>query len=771
MNSISTQIQSIIDMRHRRMQEIEGCMTRLSTLQQNLKDLTAAITGSVTADGAIIPGGPFEAVLNTTPGLAAQLAVLDMNSSTKAVDNAMQKLTDYSRRAGREYVNIGVVGAARSGKSLALQTATGLSDKVIPSSDADDCTGVASVISNVPGHKMEVTLTFKTREEMKQLAQDYLNAMITDPAKRIILTSMEDIASLDLSRNGHVASRLDPGSSGGVYMKYLHRLVDHFHEWAPYAGRTEPLVLHDENEIITYVAQHNGRHMNAPDRVNYYRYQVVKSCEIVCPFPQEELGKIRLIDTIGIGDNALNIIPTMLKTIRDECDAVILLTMPADSAGGGLNASFKGLYDIIYENCRDRSLNDWLFHLVNHVSEPVKNEKGEVTHAVNTSHAIAACQTISQSNWFGHEPKLVNVSRQAEMQPFLMEMLETLSTRLDKVDDVFRRDTQSALQEAHVTVSSLSAAVSRLIRQSVTGSVQTNQLLLKLINDKCREDHEKLHRLGYSWKQKRNFACDSVKNAADGILNGMMQGAYLPKVEEIEEALHRQQILSVFTQYMNNIRNHVKYEFQTINLQLQKEVEDMITEVAHVLRNDMGLSRLTPANMDDDPVTWMRNFAQDKMVNYECLFRAMDTINKFELSVKGFLSSEVREALTVLDPDLRVNIPSVQGSCDRHIAINIYDELDRMLVSSAIQLRRSMEHLSIQPNRALSAEVEDFVDRMLYAQDANLQWQQFYMGEAGVLWAEEIAANHQSAGSYSRWNALLNAVKDCAAPSIYTLSA
>ena len=510
--------------------------------------------------------------------------------------------------------------------------------------------------------------------------------------------------------------------------------------------------------------------MGHPDRKDYYRYLAVKSCHIVCSFPEKELGSIRLIDTIGIGDNALDITQTMLRTIRDECDAVMLLTKPADSTGGGLNASFKELYDSIYQCCRDRSLDDWLFHLVNHVSEPVKNDKGEITLAVNTPHALAACRTIRESNWFGQEPKLVNVSKQEEMQAFLMGMLESLATRLDKVDDVFRREAEAALEEVREAVSGLSAVVGRLIRTSVNGSVQTNQLLLKLINDKCRDDHEKLHRLGYAWKQKRNYACVSVRSAADGILHGMMQGAYLPTVEQIETALGRDQMITVFTHYMNSIRNRVKDDFQTINTQLEKEVNAMKAEVARVLRDEMGLGVLTPSDAAADPATWLNNFARDKVVHYECLHRALQTIVGFEFSVKGFLSSDVREALTVLDPDLRLSIPAVQGSCTTHVAINIYDELDRMLIAAARQLRRSMERLSIQPSRALSAEVEDFVDRMLYAEDARIQWQQFYMGEAAALWAKEIAGNQQSEGSYISWHALLTAVKDCAVPSIYTLT-
>lgn len=769
MKSIDMQIQSIIDLRRSRVHEIEGCMARLSQVQKSLQDIGAGISASVTAEGAVIPGGPFEPVLNNTPGLAAQLAAIDLAPCIRLVDKACARLADYHRRASRQYVNIGVVGPARGGKSLALQSATGLNGLVIPSSDADDCTGTASVITNVPGHPLEATLTFKTRQEMVKLAQDYLDAMITDPEKRIVLTTMEDIASLDLSKGGDVASRCSPGASGGVYMKYLHRLVDHYGQWAVCAGRTEPLVLRDEGEIATYVAQHNGLPMGHPGRKDHYRYLAVKSCHIVCSFPEKELGSIRLIDTIGIGDNALDITQTMLRTIRDECDAVMLLTKPADSTGGGLNASFKELYDSIYQCCRDRSLDDWLFHLVNHVSEPVRNDRGEITLAINTPHALAACRTIRESNWFGQEPKLVNVSKQDEMQAFLMGMLETLATRLDKVDDVFRREAEAALEEAREAVSALSAAVSRMIRASVTGSVQTNQLLLELIEKKCHDDHEKLHHLGFAWKQKRNYACVGVRGAADGILHGMMQGAYLPTVEQIEAALGRDQMITVFTHYMNSIRNRVKDDFQTINTQLEQEVNTMKAEVANVLRDEMGLGVLIPAAAS--PVAWLKKFSTDKVVNYDCLHRAVETIVNFEFSVKGFLSSDVREALTVLDPDLRLNIPAVQGSCSTHVAINIYDELDRMLITAARQLRRSMEHLSIQPSRALSAEVEDFVDRMLYAQNAHIQWRQFYMGEAAVLWAKEIARNQQAEGCYSSWHALLGAVKDCAAPSIYTLTA
>ncbi len=81
-------------------------------------------------------------------------------------------------RFRRTTVNLGVIGRQGSGKSLFLQTLSGLSNDYIPSGDGPSCTGVTCVIENVPeleepqiyfNLKDEETLCREFNQEISQL--------------------------------------------------------------------------------------------------------------------------------------------------------------------------------------------------------------------------------------------------------------------------------------------------------------------------------------------------------------------------------------------------------------------------------------------------------------------------------------------------------------------------------------------------------------------------------------------------------------------------
>lgn len=768
MSDISTKVQEIIDKRKERLGKIKQCENSLKKMMENMDSLDTMIRQMVNEQGEMIANSPYASLMRQNPEMASMVAGVNTQACRTAIKEASEKLADYKQRSKRDGVHISVVGLAGSGKSAVLQAFSGLGNNYIPTSSGTDCTGATSIIHNVKDiRKPKMTLTFKSHAEMVDLAQQYLDELIKDPMKRIQLRPgvLEDIRALNIDE---IRGRMEPGDDAGSYMDKLTNLVEHYEEWEEYAGRTDSYTTSDEKEIVTFVAQ--------VDEIGneYHRYFAVKTCDIECRFPEANVGKIKLIDTIGLGDNALGIGPSMLKTVREESDAVIMVIKPIGARAHGVpNNISKGLYKPVYQACKDRNLNDWLFYLLNHVSENVK--KQGVTISENTKPCELAKAFIETTGWLGHEPCIVDAMNKEKMLQFLNMVLSNLMTKLDSVDEVFRREAEDALQEAWRTYSAVVEQITRIVKESVTSNTQVNQMLQGKCDEAWKNQNAVLREMAIDWREKRSEPCPNLFDAAQNILNQMMYGVYLPRTADgqpdakaIENKLKADQVPSVIKNYMNTIRTQVKNDFLKVSNVLDQYVDAMKDGVASTLSDDdckgLSLSRVHPVREGQPPRKWMETFTREKLDGYPTLKNAAETISSFTFGIKGFLTFEVQEALEALDPDLspmvNVQVLNLQNMLDHsRTAINIYDELDRRLVGASKRLKTAITEMCVTPNRAICAEIEDFVDRMLYAKDAEKEWKTFYMGEACDFWAKEIQQYQKNSQVSGQWNEMVRTLR------------
>ena len=253
---IAKQIDGIIEQRKKHLPVLEEKMHQMDLMLDILADAEYMKKQMIDENGTARTEGKYAVLLQQNPEMAWKLQGLEFDACRQAITHAAEVLKDSYTRFSRDYVSISVIGEARKGKSELLKSISNLSNKVIPAFDSTDCTGAASVICNHPGSSLRARLTFKSRQQMKAMAQEYLERIISDKSKMLYISSMEDIAGLDMEdiRN----NRTKAGDVGGIYLDYLNKMVAHYGEWSVYADRKEPLILEDENEIALFVAQNNG---------------------------------------------------------------------------------------------------------------------------------------------------------------------------------------------------------------------------------------------------------------------------------------------------------------------------------------------------------------------------------------------------------------------------------------------------------------------------------------------------------------------------------
>lgn len=127
----ATQIANIIQKRKPLVQKIE-------VIENNLQEISAALQSLQKARDEVIKTADTQ-----TP---AGLKDIDFLSLQRRISDELNTLRKLKRRFLRDTLNIGVIGRARQGKSLLLQTLSGLTSIQIPSGKGGHCTGVRSTI-------------------------------------------------------------------------------------------------------------------------------------------------------------------------------------------------------------------------------------------------------------------------------------------------------------------------------------------------------------------------------------------------------------------------------------------------------------------------------------------------------------------------------------------------------------------------------------------------------------------------------------------------
>lgn len=744
--NIRDQIQVIIDKRKEQLPAIEQKLCTLDKIEGQISGVERMCAEIIKPDGTVIEDGKYAPILQKNPDMAWEVQALDLSAVRAASARAREALEAYRSRCARRTVNISVVGKARIGKSELLKAISGLSSKVIPAFDGPDCTGAPSVIYNKPGSELKAHITFKTQEEMVRVAQVYLDRMIPELRNRPLLRSVTDIRGLNLA---DVEKKIPPASAESILLPYLAKLVEHYDEWAAYAGGA-PLDFFDENEIITFVAQNNGFKVGEPGREEYYKYQVVDSCEITCSFPQSDVGSISLIDTVGLGDHTEGIQESMLQTVKDRSDGVIFMIRPLDGSGGGVPKDIVDIYKSIAKRCVDKNLDAWLSWFINH----------DVRPGGNTAHCQAALQTIQNSRWSGYgNARIINALDTAAVQnEFLMPLLESITQNLHALDQSYRSDAETALKDLQAAYNTLCGQVQKVLRSDIRSNAKLIPLIQELADQTMKQLRSELFSFLREWRDKRNQPCIVLDQSTRDIFRRMRASSgadiYLPSQQEILSELETGERPSdLYTKYADSIRNRISRDFLYVDFELQNAIQQMKSDLAAVLYEKCGLKKLCAAPDDGQPgCQWFDDFAQSVLgEEYPDLRLAANTISKFEFSVKGFLTYEVRSRLDEMDMIFQNVPPLAMGGDTRRSAISIYTTLHQKLCRIANDLEREISALCIKPNCAMYAEIADFYDRVYYSDGAQKEWRNLLTETASLLWAEQLRQQQTEGILFQEW--------------------
>jgi len=666
----------------------------------------------------------------------------------KEIDVVVKKLNAGISRFERDSLNVATVGRARQGKSTFLQAVSNLGNDIIPAFDAGDCTGAVSIIRNDPSIApglVRVDITFRTKEELTGIVRDYIKQIDPDFLSDASI-EFDDIGNVPLAEFESKIGRGD--SKTTILLKHLRNIVDDFNGRSDSCSPSirelcgEPgIVLTDPDEIRKYVAQNNGVSEGDPERENYYSYLAVKKAVISCQF-LENVGKLVLVDTIGVGDTQVGIEDAMLDTVDSQCDAAIVVTKPE----ARIRTQDQDLYDSLRKKFKDRDTSKWLFYLAN-------EQKGFNENAIDSfvsdvrekNFAVADCMKIDSKN------------RDEVRDGFLIPMLNKLIANMDIID----RDYMAEIDVLTAKLKqNILAEYDKFPAPKNMGSqVQIGIEVAQLGNECYNKLTADLARGVDFWYLERNKPNAILWNRVKDILDNLEET--LPEEEKLQDMIDRSGTLIgdyIWMTPLNYVRNKITDQFIAIDKPMEEETlkfkNSMVKELYYSLKNlggeDVVLSEDEEEDENTDYVKWLWSvldpLIKDKP-KYSQIHRAFKFLYQFEFNVRAELIREVRNQLGIINPMtpeyyMRPNYMFAKHDAGKSI---------RFYLTSRIAiledgLRHSLSKMNKLPNQAFYAAAEEFYDRLTFASDLDNGtfvdmadiWAEFFTEYSQILWAEQV---------------------------------
>ena len=749
--ALKDQINQIIGIRKAKSENLKKRRDALLEMRTALKDNTDALIAQVKSI--------------QDENLRAQYSTVfcALNPRWKMIDLAVRKMNEGIKRFDRDYISIATIGKEGQGKSRFLQSVGDLNNDIIPAYDGTSCTGAASIIwndPNMPKGSVRTTITFRQPAELVKLVTPYINTLNPSYLADNPL-QFEDVGDLNvnlLSMNMKIGD-----ADQATAERHLRNIVDHFEEIRDLFGASS-LTLTDPEQIKTFVAQSNGKKVGTEGYVAYFKYLAVARADIYCPF-YSDAGKIRLVDTVGIGATQFGIEEAMLSTVDRECDAAIVVSKPDLR---GLQKIDIELYSSIRKRFELRDTSKWLFYLVNHFEGHNDNSVAQFQADIGKSQfAIADCRIVDSSN-----PNAVR-------DDFVVPMLSTLVRNMEYIDQGYLKEVNKAEAAARAEVKEFLDNLPPLEK------INTNSMLGQEAYQKGRACFNRmtadLRKNVTYWSEEKEKDSSILWNQVQRILSGL--DSIIPTAEQIQEISNNggaQTGEGVWETVLHYVRNEITDRFIAIDDVLEKVTLDFKNSLVKSLYEELralSVEKGIVAEGDEeecDMVQWLKTMMDGILASderYSQIRKAFHFLYQFQFNTRAQLIQEVRRQLYIINPICAEYAkPTVTfhiGDCGKTIRFYL---TSRMSVIED-ELRYHLSKLIRTPNLAFYAAAEEFYDRLAFASDLSDGsitsmsdvWGMFFQEYSSKIWKEDTERYEVVNQLVERYNQMIVTLTACLA--------
>lgn len=742
MGEISNKIDTIVTSRKNKVNVLQNQKADISSIFENVNSFKM-LQERIKND----PGQ--YAVLQGNGDVIGNLLNISTDSFLELYSKYIRELNRLIERFGRDSLNICFVGSAGHGKSLVMQKISGLSSNVIPSADGSDCTGTKSIISNVDTLSVTADITFFNHTEIIKIVNKYLDKITQRTASKIAVSNVEEIRMLS-SKMDYLDSIVEGDEEAGFF-EHLKKYIQHFDEY--YSSLGTSIEVH-ENDIEQYVAQYKSDDIN----VKYYRYLSVKNANIKCHFPYDDVGKIVLVDTIGIGATSMGVEEDMLDAIENDSDAIIYMFRP-EPLRSRLDSNTLTTWGKISKRITAEYMKEMLFVVLNKVS----SGKGE-----NIKNIPELMKTFSNPKFNYAKLLAVDCSSDTEVREnLIIPVLTQLAERIQIVD-------QRLIDKLNDIGAHLREAYNEICLQTEKAFVNSaNEDMKRYFNDDIENTY--------------NTMLDKLRDCYIHKYNDLRQSPCMPLQNECQQKLKNILISVPSKEYIINLLNrgtinqHDAYkigteilrmkiidDFTSLNIILSKIIEDMKKEVIGILANIGLLNRICAFDANVSSSEWINDFLSktEAKNKYPLIYSALKTFEDYTINVQGFIIHEVRDRLDTIDLALVKNTPSINyGLTDKDSAAEeIVDMLKDRAFDIKSKLTRAFSEIYKVPNKSMFAAITDLCDRLSYSKQGSnhnvtREWRYLYEDWMRQIWTEKYDQQSGMQQIAGEWNNTIHNLK------------
>lgn len=640
------------------------------------------------------------------------------------VTSAIAELESLEKRFDRETINISVVGLARQGKSRLLQTICNVDNAIIPADSGSDCTGAKSAICNEDCNTY-ANVRFFSESEMLNNIQKYLDGL-NYPLHLGNINQIKSLRLDDIEKKAVTAKQ-------SSYFDRLKDYVEHFEEYASYFGQEKKV---EKSDIRKYVAQY------LEDGTKVYAYLSVKEVEIHTPYAYQDVGKIMLVDTIGLGDTAIGLRDKMIDTLINDSDAAILLRRP-DDCGDGIREGDNELYDDLTAKMQGRDLKKWLFYVLNTFGN---NKKASDQMYENLSKKMGKTFHVSFL-------KQIDCANVESVRCDLVEpLLQTLTDNLSEIDNGLLRHLNDKLEAAFIEVFALNDKLTKLANDDMLQTIEGGELFDTLydgLKENLSASFKKLNDLYVD----RNMVNPELEGSICDVLKGIRKK--LPSKEYIVACLQQGDIIegpdTVYDIQANELRTKIRAEFDNVCNNSIVKLEDGIRNQIVELFYNTGLLRNVPllSSLPEPTLGWFESLRTEKAKDRLKVKEAFGEVLDYRLHIEGLLQYKVHCALDWLTPKNTKSAPEgklvrlsdeIKEMCDEDRASVILETLAGTLPTIANELHNSISELLVIPNNSFNVLIQKIRDRLFYNKVGIQDLKNFYRANCTAIWQDEFSS-------------------------------
>jgi len=618
------------------------------------------------------------------------------------------KIAEYKSFYGKDTINIGVAGIARSGKSTFLQTVSGLNKDVIPTSDGGFCTGAKSIIYHHEGEPYAEVEYYTSDEFIKEAVKKALKEI---GIEENFPNTLDEFEKNPLPQC--------PGDNKSKKMELYNKLKivhDNFKSFKHFLNRGVEKISIDQ--VINFVAKTNN------EGKAIHEYNAVKTVRIYTPFQTAKIKKLALVDLPGLDEIAPSIKERLVASLKNEIDIILTIRKP-DSGGDDWRNNDFGIFELLSEYIETEKMfvvlnkldNDANLKQVNEMKFKAleqQKDKNNKRSIVFNELFTASCKSREDID----EKVLIPVLKFLENNILRLDakQIEELEKKFVDLKDLFKEfinkmKRQSSLEsedyrdrEAH--------DFDKLFKEFMK-TLRTNlQIFLGKQHKICTDENSDFVQ---DFKNVIVKTCDDAQKECI---------EFLPTPEKIENEIAAAkgkdtyieeqfvELRLLFTKVMHKIDNHLNEKINSKMVEIieqMKSTEPFKKFFDHYIQNAKDMHATEQLKIVVDVV---KNITTD---NFESLINVFNKLIYFNFSYDSHLHYIVREKMRLLNTYDKIDYRSEEIKTNE----DVKELLIERVKQTTFEVKKAMIELNLYPSKSLYALAEDFVD--IVARDSKIE--------------------------------------------------